>query len=83
MELWEQHEVWDEAHAKDFDKLADTCDQMAKEWAAQHHIDGYKMAMTIMVQKEVYKRMAYSMRQPRYMREESEQMDLLEKGDAV
>lgn len=63
-------ERWDELHAEQFEKIASDCDRMAREWAAKHCIEGYQMAANILTQKEVYKRMAYSMRQPRYIREE-------------
>jgi hypothetical protein len=48
---------------------------MAKDWAEKHCIEGYQMAAQILTQKEVYKRMAYSMRQPRYIREERERFE--------
>lgn len=68
-------ETQDEMHAERFDKLSDSCDRMAKDWAAKHCIEGYQMAAKIMTQKEVYMNMAYSMRQPRYIREENERID--------
>ncbi|MDR9813072.1 hypothetical protein [Rhizobium hidalgonense] len=68
-------EAWDELHAEQFEKVAADCDRMAKEWAAKHCIEGYQMAAQILIQKEVYRRMAYSMRQPRYVREERERFE--------
>jgi hypothetical protein len=70
-----EREAWDELHAEQFEKIAAGCDQMAKDWAAKHCIEGYQMAAQILIQKEAYRRMAYSMRQPRYVREERERFD--------
>lgn len=72
-------ERWDELHAEQFEKIAADCDRMAREWAAKHCIEGYQMAARILIQKEDYKRMAYSMRQPRYIREERERFDAEDK----
>lgn len=68
-------ERWDELHAERLDKLADGCDNMAREWASKHGIHEYQMAAQILMQKEVYKRMAYSMRQPRFLREEMQALE--------